>query len=421
MKRLRIRALLIISTLIISLAQLHAAEPRHFMMTLAGIQAKARAEPFYQLAVDPALIAADADAVTVVVEGYGIPWEVFANSEAPPEHLWTNAMREMASSMKATGKPLVLQLVMTREKMIDLAIADESLATDRSWASTCYDFGKRKGKYALAYKRYAVWMTKLFQPVEVIHAVEINDYLRGCGPGKGWDSVVAASNQTYDAIKQLSPETIVSPSFVLSPLYNDQVSGFNSQHYRNLSGLKRDRFAVSVYPQAFRLAGDKQPQPSDLPDDFLNRAHGINPSERPLVIAETGWNTRSLAFGTPDQCATTALPSDEATAVLYLDWLLAQAEKNQARLVTWWSHHDLLPQVVMATCYPEIGIFSASACKGEFHCLAINVFRRSFPKPVGELIYKIFGTMGLYDFEGRPKKRMLSSWQKALRRPFSPP
>lgn len=410
---------LFISLLIIFDCLPASAKPRSFIMTLAGIQTKAGADPFYQLTVDPSVIAPDADAITVAVEGYGVPWKAFADSETPPEHVWTRSMQAMARSMRATGKPLILQLVMTRERMIDLAMADDSLKPDTSWPSSCYDFGKKNGKFARAYVHYAVWMVRQFQPVRVIHAVEVNDYLRGCGPGKGWDSVVAASNQAYDAIKQVSPDIVVSPSFVLSPLYNDNPSGFDAKHYEQLSGLKRDSFAVSVYPQVFRLPGDKQPRPSDLPDDFLTRVYSHNPSEKPLAIAETGWNTSSLAFGTPEHCAPAALPSDEAIAAQYLGWLLAQAEAKHITLVTWWSHHDLLPQAVMTTCYPEIGIFSVSACKGEFHCLAINLFRRSFPKPVGELLYKIFGTMGLYDFDGHPKSKLLAVWKQALNRPYS--
>ena len=107
---------LFISLLIICPAIATAESSRSFLLTLAGIQTKARSDPFFQLTVDPQQLARDADAITVAVESYGIPWKAFADSETPPDHAWTTAMREMARSMRATGKPLILQLAMTRER-----------------------------------------------------------------------------------------------------------------------------------------------------------------------------------------------------------------------------------------------------------------------------------------------------------------
>jgi hypothetical protein len=33
---------------------------------------------------------------------------------------------------------------------------------------------------------------------------------------------------------------------------------------------------------------------------------------------------------------------------------------------------------------------------------------------LGEQVYKVFGTMGLYDYNGTPKPALLAQWKKGL-------
>ena len=180
--------------------------------------------------------------------------------------------------------------------------------------------------------------------------------------------------------------------------------------------MKRDRFGLSIYPKILKRADDKPPLPSDLPADLLTRVRIQNPLEKLIAVTETGWNSNSISYGTPAQCISNAVVSSEDEATSYLRWLLKTSQSNNVKLVTWWSKRDLLPKAVMGTCYPTIGLFSLGACKGDIQCAAVNIFRKAFGGDgvLGELIYKVFGTMGLYDYNGKPKPALLALWKKAL-------
>ena len=254
---------------------------RTYIMSVAGIQTKPGSEVFYGLNVSGQDLAMDADMVTVVVEAYGVPWNVFSETETPPaDHVWTRTMTGMAANMRSGGKPLILQLLLTREKITGMAMSDATLKPNDDWASKCFDFGGDNLKYEIAYARYAAWMTKTFNPRQVVVAVEINEYLHTCGKGQGWEKVVEVSNRAYDAVKSVDPKIVTYPSFTAGPLYLDHVNGFDPATYKLLSGLKRDRFGLSIYPKILKRADDSPPLPSDLPNDFLTRVRDKNPKEK---------------------------------------------------------------------------------------------------------------------------------------------
>ncbi len=109
---------LLISTLIIFVSlqfNFADAEPRVYAMSVAGIQTKPGNDVFYGLNVSGPDLAKDADMVTAVVEAYGVPWNAFAESETPPPtHVWTKTMTSMAANLRSGGKPIILQLFLTR-------------------------------------------------------------------------------------------------------------------------------------------------------------------------------------------------------------------------------------------------------------------------------------------------------------------
>lgn len=415
---------LLISTLIILInLQLGFAfaEPRSYVMSVAGIQTMPGSDVFYGLNVSGPDLAIDADMVTAVVEAYGVPWDVFVESETPSnDHIWTKTMINMAANLRSGGKPIILQLLLTRERLTGLAMADQSLKPNDDWASKCFNFSGDNKKYTLAYARYASWMTRIFKPRQVIVAVEVNEYLHTCGRGDGWNSVVEVSNIAYEAVKAVDTQILAYPSFTAGPLYLDYINGFDSNTYELLGALKRDRFGFSIYPKILKRADDKPPLPSDLPADLLTRVRDRNPKEKPISITETGWNSNSMSYGTPNNCVTNAVISTEDEATTYMRWLLQNSQTNNVKLVTWWSKRDLLPKAVMGACYPTVGLFSLWACDGDIHCSAVNIFRKAFGGDgvLGELVYKIFGTMGLYDYNGKPKSALLGEWKKHLAQNF---
>lgn len=178
--------------------------------------------------------------------------------------------------------------------------------------------------------------------------------------------------------------------------------------YAKLARLKRDRFAVSAYPhmvsQTARVA--------QVPGDYFTRA-AERGGERAL-IAETGWNATPTNALMGMDCKQ-AFAADPYEQTEYLELLLKLAQERNLEVVTWWSNRDLLVERAMTEC----------PCRFDAQwCGAIDVFRKAFGNdPVsqynGELIFKVWGTMGIRDYTGRPREPIFSRWNEVRAIPFA--
>jgi hypothetical protein len=404
-----------------------SAATRSYLLSATAVQAVAGGQPFYQYTpagFSAAALAADTDVVTVFVEHYGLPWDDFAAAATPPDvHPWTQAMRRFADAARATGKPVALQLLLSRDRLAAHARAQGAeLVIDSDWQPPCFDFaaGSDGPRYRQAFRRYVAWMVELFEPAYLVHAVEISTYRRVCGAGASWQSLVDTANEAFDAAKALRPAMPVFPSFVLGDVYGNDAAGYDAAFFAQFDGLRRDRLGLSVYAQGLRgaVAGA-------LPTDFFSRIRQQRPTEPRIVITETGWNSDDLRIGTPAQC-TTALASSEAAALDYLHQLLVRAQADGIELVTWWSTRDLLPVAVMTACHPTAIATTVppfAACDTDPWCPAVNVFRALDPDDptAGEIVFKAFGTMGLRRYDGTPKAALLQRWEAARALPYRAP
>ena len=212
-----------------------------------------------------------------------------------------------------------------------------------------------------------------------------------------------------------SPSAHVYPSFILSDLYSSSLNGFDAVAVGALSALQRDRLGLSAYPQGLTNDAGQPIIPADLPADYFRRLRDRNPAEPAIVITETGWNSDDLVVGTPGACSI-PLPSTEQRASDYLDVVLSRADLDHMDMVTWWSDRDLIPQQVMATCYPVASPPTFSECGTDPWCPPVNIFREAFPGDplAGELLFKIFGTIGMRRYDGTAKPLVIQRWQTAL-------
>jgi hypothetical protein len=404
-----------------------ASATRSFALSATAVQAVAGGQPFYQYTppgFSAAVLADDVDVLTVFLEHYGVPWDEFAASNQPPDtHPWTVAMRSFAAGARATGKPLAVQLVLSRQRLAARARAQgTALLIDDDWQAPCFDFATHPdaARYRLAYARYATWIATLFEPRDLVSGVEISSARTGCASDTAWQALVGVANDAFDAVKAVRPSTRVYPSFILADLYGGAIGGFDANLVAQLSSLKRDRLGLSAYPQGMRNAAGGRVTPSELPTDFFSRLRDRNPSEAPVVITETGWNSDDLTVRGSSGCST-LLSASADTAAAYLDVVLARAATQRIELVTWWSARDLLPQAVMTGCAPKADPPAFSACLGDAWCIATNIFRASTPTDpaVGETLFKAFATMGLRRYDGAPKSALVSRWEAARAQPLA--
>jgi len=251
-------------------------------------------------------------------------------------------------------------------------------------------------------------------------AVEIDKAYTACGRGATWDGLVELERRAYDAAKAAKPDAIVYFSANAEDRYKQSLTGFDSGLYGALANLKRDRFGLSTYPSGVKRPDGRGAMPNDLPSDYFTRVRKMNPAEAPVVIAETGWNSRDLKVGPGGACVVVA-DSNEVVQDDYLWVLLQSAETQGIELVTWWSHRDLLPEAVMESCYPLAPPPTFSGCANDSWCLGVNIYRRIAPTnpAFGDVVFKGFGSMGLFDREGRSKAGA-SRWRATTARSVSP-
>ncbi|HEY1554476.1 MAG TPA: hypothetical protein VGF94_06545 [Kofleriaceae bacterium] len=341
-------------------------------------------------------LADDVDVIAIHQDFYGVPWTAFENHTAPPA-AWVATMQTLVQH--AAGHDVFLSLTPLdgdRQQLAPDVNADGTLA--RGWSPTCYDLGTAADGPALraAYTAYVTYMVNLFHPRWVNVAIEVNLFHVYC-PAQ-WAGMVELEQAAYAAAKTAAPDVPAFPSIQINALDGDAYA----TEYAALSGLTRDRFAISAYPYAVPYA-----TPADIPPDWLTRA-AAQGGER-LFIAETGWLGTDLVAIDPSGACSTILsdpPQDQAD---YLDLLVATAKANDVEVITWFSDRDAVDAPMMTDC---------PCTYSQPWCALVAYFRaQGGSDPTAqfaqELGLKTFGTLGIRDYTGTPRLPVYSHWQAA--------
>ncbi|MCA9300245.1 MAG: hypothetical protein KDA28_14335, partial [Phycisphaerales bacterium] len=202
------------------------------------------------------------------------------------------------------------------------------------------------------------------------------------------------------AVHEVHPDLPIFPSIQLESL-----AGFFSgacsttaescvdDGLAQIADLRRDSFAVSVYPFLAELATGSPWSPDDLPRIF-------DRVDEPIVIAETGTLATPLDFmGTDGTCAELVSNASEEEAARWLQHVVDLADAYDMELATWWSGYDVLPVQVMTSCPCEDG--------GAGFCDILDFFVQ-LGNAQAPLTYRTFGTMGIYTYEGTPRTSMVA-------------
>ncbi|HYR44207.1 MAG TPA: hypothetical protein VER98_14355, partial [Terriglobia bacterium] len=254
-----------------------AQTSRPFRMSATAVQAYPGEPSLYQnySATFPfSGLSRDVDVITLFPEFLGIPFDVFAQSATPPEtDAWTIQMNALANAANSMGKPLMVEIVLTRQFPVTRAVsAGDTLLLQTDWAPTCFDLTRPEySTIGTAYVNYAKWIARTFAPLYLVIMVENNLYYVNCGGDTpSWQALVGIERQAYDAVKAQFPSMIVFPSFKLEDVYDQSLTGFNETEYSAFANLKRDRLGISTYPFGIRLSSGFA-NPYQLPLDYLSR------------------------------------------------------------------------------------------------------------------------------------------------------
>jgi hypothetical protein len=198
------------------------------------------------------------------------------------------------------------------------------------------------------------------------------------------------------------------------------VNGFDTAQYAAMANVKRDRFGISSYPASLSLPNGFKITPYNLPADYLARVKHRYPLEKRLVITETGWLGQSFNLQNQGSFYGPVVYTSVEFPILYLQYLLYFGWLENVEVITWWSDRDLIDAKVMNTCYPPVPPGSSS-CGADPWCLEVAQFQADYAaywSPVeAELIFKVYGTMGLRDYQGNARPVLMDLWQFFLALP----
>lgn len=405
------------------------AQARSYDMATTAVQLiPLSAEPYRNGTVTTPIdsLSPDVDVITLWPEYLGIPFDDFAaGPDLSPSHPWAVRMRQLADTVAATGKPVLLELSLIRTGMVPKAVVDKGqLQVISAWAPVCYDFSQpAAAAIGQAYVNYAIWMARTFHPKYLVNFIEANLYYHDCGgQTAAWDALVAIQNRAYDAVKAVDSQIRVFPSIHIESLYGYAPDGWDPVQYKAITGLKRDLIGISSYPFGLRLASGRLASPYDLPADYLVRIRLKHPQET-LAIAETGWNNSAISIGDQNLCIQDFPYSSERYAKDYLELVLASADYGQFEVVNWWSMADSIEAGVLDTCYTRESVPYAN-CAGDPWCQVINYIKdvtfEGSSELFSELVQKAFGSMGLKRYDGTERAPIMQLWRSKLQEPKTP-
>ena len=393
---------------------------RSFHLAATGVQARPNYDnqPFFQIGTEG--LADDVDAVAIHEDFLGIPWERFANGQDPPE-AWVAKVDALDAAAGVVPVFLSLQLVggpgraWLGNKTVVLD-SGELGNSESEWSEKCFDFSGSDGDhYREAFVAYALWMVDRLDPAWLNIAIEMNLYYEDCP--RTWPALVEAEASIYASIKAAHADLPVFPSIVLESLYGldpgctssattclEESAAVYEERYAALNGVARDRFAISVYPFGFESMREVE----RIPSDFFTA-----PAERggeQLVIAETGWNSAPVRVQDTScgDCVTWRRNECGAQAA-YLERLVKEADATDMDLLTWWSHRDFIPSGLSSTC-------DYRGLPPEWKA-SVEVFQDSLGCYLGDIVFKLWGTMGIRTYDGR-KKDVYSTWEAIKQRPI---
>ncbi len=155
-----------------------------------------------------------------------------------------------------------------------------------------------------AYKQAALDIVRAARPRYLSLGNEVNrwyeKYGAAAGDANGFQNWVSLYNETYDAVKELSPRTAVFCTFA-----REMVDVLREADLRVLTLFDASRLDVLVftsYPHSVRKDGSgallARPfnRPSDIPDDYYSRALALVPG-KPLGFTEIAWTSADFYGG----------------------------------------------------------------------------------------------------------------------------
>ena len=176
-----------------------------------------------------------------------------------------------------------------------------------------------------AFITYAEYIAESYQPKYLALGIEINSYQQH--QPEDFERFVILYHETYEAVKAISPDTLIFPTFQLEELQGllPLEEPLRSQwHLISRFEPRLDLLAVSSFP------GLVFPTADEIPDAYFSQISLY--SERPIAITGLGYSSA------PAEDATRA--EAEAAQAAFVRRTLNNAEQIGIALVVWFAGQD---------------------------------------------------------------------------------
>lgn len=176
-----------------------------------------------------------------------------------------------------------------------------------------------------AFISYAKYLALNYKPAYLALGVEVDMFFNRRGDA-GFRNFQSLYFEAYDAVKDVSPATLVFPTFQYESLRAIINTGEAIQPAWPLIGRfepKIDALAVSSFP------GFAYARPEGMAADYYAELRAR--SQKPLILASIGWSSAAAAGGEGSD-------QDQAS---YLSRTLSEAEALGVTLVVWYLGRDL--------------------------------------------------------------------------------
>jgi hypothetical protein len=286
-------------------------QPRTFAMGLSSLPPELTEESYastFELA---------ASAGEVILIRRTPPWkELLTDAPFPSGCTKENTQRETA---------LAEQHELDIFVAIDVAQFSEGCDQGAALSAELRGAGFADEKVRRAFIEYAQYVAVNYRPAYLALGVEVNTFEEESP--ENFEQFVSLYNEAYDAVKQLSPETLVFPTFQLEKLDASLPSEKPRRpqwHLISRFASRMDLFAVSTYPN---LAYS---DPEQIPADYYLQLAAY--TDLPIAIADMGYSSGPVRNGLTE--------SSEGQQAAFLRRTLDDAQRLGMPLVVWFVGQD---------------------------------------------------------------------------------
>lgn len=167
---------------------------------------------------------------------------------------------------------------------------------------------------------------KDFEPKYLCFGVEVSAYSHK-NP-EDFEHFVSLYNEVYSTAKEISPETVVFPTFHYEEFLGDLSWSPHEPDWKLIQKFSMDAFAITTYPY---MAHSME----EIPQDYYTRIRTY--TQLPVIIAESGFASECCGKTIKD------LHGSEEAQVNFLLFLLGNIEDMNPLLWVYWSLYDYEP------------------------------------------------------------------------------